>query len=293
MSPAPRKLLFGTAGVPLGSADASTVQGIEHIFQIGLDCQEIEFVNGVKMGMDTARKVALKAAAREVRLSVHAPYFINLNSEDLGKRLQSQERILASARIAHACGAENVVFHAGFYGKSSLEQAFAEIRKELSQVVSILRSERVPVTLRVETMGKRSQFGSLEEVLNLCREINGLQPCLDFSHLHAREGRVNSYNEFARVLSKVEKKLGRAALRNAHIHVSGSHYSQTGELKHLDLKDSDFLYDDWVQALRDFDVQGLVICESPNRETDALMLKKLFWAQKTKMDDPVSTPVQN
>ena len=293
MFPAPRKLLFGTAGVPLGSADASTVQGIEHIFQIGLDCQEIEFVNGVRMGMDTARKVALKAAAREVRLSVHAPYFINLNSQDRGKRLQSQERILASARIAHACGAENVVFHAGFYGKSSLEQAFDEIRKELSQVVSILRSERVPVTLRVETMGKRSQFGSLEEVLNLCREINGLQPCLDFSHLHAREGRVNSYDEFARVLSKVEKKLGRAALRNAHIHISGSHYSQAGELKHLDLKDSDFRYDDWIEALGDFDVRGLVICESPNREEDALMLKKLYRGRKEKTEDPASSPVQD
>ena len=282
MSPAPRKLLFGTAGVPLASADTSTIQGIEHIFQIGLDCQEIEFVNGVRMGMDTALKVALKAAAREVRLSVHAPYFINLNSEDRGKRLQSQDRILASARIAHACSAENVVFHAGFYGKSSPEQAYQEIRRELSQVVSILRTERVPVTLRIETMGKRSQFGSLEEVLMLCREIEGLQPCLDFSHLHAREGRFNTYEEFSRVLSKVEKKLGRAALRNAHIHISGSHYSPAGELKHLDLQDSDFRYDNWIEALRDFDVRGLIICESPNREIDALMLKKLFWARSEK-----------
>jgi deoxyribonuclease-4 len=209
MSPAPDTLLFGTAGVPLGSQDATTVKGIEHTAVLGLDCQEIEFVNGVKMGLDTARKVAAAAAVRKVRLSAHAPYFINLNSEDRGKRLQSQERILATARIAHACGAGSAVFHAGFYGRSSPDQTFADIRKELSQVVSILRSERVPVTLRVETMGKRSQFGSLEEVLNLCREIEDVQPCLDFSHLHAREGRVNSYDEFARVLSKVEKKLSR------------------------------------------------------------------------------------
>jgi deoxyribonuclease-4 len=293
MSLAPDTMLFGTAGVPLASADASTIQGIEHIFQIGLDCQEIEFVNGVKMGLDTARKVALKAAARKVRLSVHAPYFINLNSEDRGKRLQSQERILATARIAHACGAGSAVFHAGFYGKSSPEQTFGEIKRELSQVVSILCSERVPVTLRVETMGKRSQFGSLEEVLVLCREIDGLQPCLDFSHLHAREGRLNSYDEFSRVLSKVEKKLGQAALRNAHIHISGSHYSEAGELKHLDLAESDFRYDDWIEALGDFDVRGLVICESPNREEDALMLKKLYRGRKEKTEDPVSSPVQD
>ena len=288
MPPAPDALLFGTAGVPLGSEDATTVRGIEHISAIGLDGQEIEFVNGVRMGLDTARKVAATAAALKVRLSAHAPYFINLNSDDRGKRLQSQERILATARVAHACGAGSAVFHAGFYGRSTPEETFREIRRELSQVASILRSERVPVTLRVETMGKRSQFGSLEEVLNLCREVEGLQPCLDFSHLHAREGRVNSYDEFARVLSKVEKKLGRAALRNAHIHISGSHYSEAGELKHLDLAESDFRYDDWVEALGDFDVRGLVICESPNREEDALMLKKLYRGRKTKTDDPAS-----
>ena len=292
MSPAPDTLLFGTAGVPLGSADSSTVRGIEHTFALGLDCQEIEFVNGVKMGLDTAHKVAAGAAARKIRLSAHAPYFINLNSEDRGKRLQSQERILATARIAHACGAGSAVFHAGFYGKGSPEQAFGEIKRELSQVVSILRSERVPVTLRVETMGKRSQFGSLEEVLNLCREIEGLQPCLDFSHLHAREGRVNAYEDFARVLSKVEKKLGRAALRNAHIHISGSHYNEAGELKHLDLMQSDFHFDDWIESLANFDVRGLVICESPNREEDALMLKKLYWAQRAKTDDSGSPPAR-
>ena len=286
MLPAPEALLFGTAGVPLGSEDSSTVRGIEHTFALGLDCQEIEFVNGVKMGLDTARKIAAGAAAHKVRLSAHAPYFINLNSEDRGKRLQSQERILATARIAHACGAESAVFHAGFYGKSAPEQTFGEIKGELSQVVSILRSERVPVTLRIETMGKRSQFGSLEEVLNLCREIDGLQPCLDFSHLHAREGRINSYDEFARVLSKVEKKLGRAALKNAHIHISGSHFGEAGELKHLDLMQSDFHFDDWIEALVDFDVRGLVICESPNREEDSLMLKKLYWGLKDKTDDP-------
>ncbi len=288
MLPAPDTLLFGTAGVPLGSEDSSTVRGIEHTFALGLDCQEIEFVNGVKMGLDTARKVAAGAAAHKIRLSAHAPYFINLNSEDRGKRLQSQERILATARIAHACGALSAVFHAGFYGKSSPEQTFGEIKDELSQVVSILRSDRVPVTLRIETMGKRSQFGSLEEALNVCREIDGLQPCLDFSHLHAREGRINSYDEFARVLSKVEKKLGRAALRNAHIHISGSHFGEAGELKHLDLMQSDFHFDDWIEALVDFDVRGLVICESPNREEDALMLKKLYWGRKDKTNDPAA-----
>jgi deoxyribonuclease-4 len=255
---------------------------IERIRDLGLDCLEIEFVRGVHMGLGTADKVREKAASLGVRLSVHAPYFINLNSEDAGKRLASQERLLKSARVGAACGATSAVFHAAFYGPNAPDKAYASVKRELQTVLSILRSERLPITLRIETMGKRSQFGSLDEVLALCRDIDGLQPCLDFSHLHAREGKVNSYADFQRVLNKVARKLGPRSLQNVHIHVAGIHYGDKGEIKHLDLEESDFRYDEWLEALRDLDVAGTVICESPNLEGDALMLKKLYRARAEK-----------
>ena len=282
MATAPRGLLFGTAGVPLSTSEDSSLAAIERIQALGLDCLEIEFVKGVRMGFDTARKVREKAAALGVRLSVHAPYFINLNSEDPGKRLSSQERLLNTARVGAACGAASVVFHAAFYGKDPAEKTYATVKKELGTIQSIVRTERLGITLRVETMGKRSQFGSLDEVLTLCREVDGLQPCLDFSHLYAREGKVNSYMDFHRVLSKVARKLGPRALRDVHIHIAGIHYGDKGEIKHLNLEDADFRYDEWLQALRDLAVEGLVICESPNLEEDALMLKKLYLAQTAK-----------
>ena len=280
MTSAPKGLFFGTAGVPFSADDDSTLAGIERIKALGLDGQEIEFVQGVKMGLDTARKVREKAAALGVRLSVHAPYHINLNSEDPGKRLASQERLLKTARIGDACGATSAVFHAAFYGQDSAERTYDAVRSELKTVMSILRSERRGITMRVETMGKRSQFGSLDEVLSLCRDVEGLQPCLDFSHLYAREGKVNSYAEFERVLTKVARKLGPRALKNVHIHIAGIHFGDKGEIKHLNLEETDFRYDEWLQALRDLGVEGLVICESPNLEADAVMLKRLYNAQR-------------
>jgi len=282
MPAAPRRLLFGTAGVPLSADDASTLAALDRLKELGLDALEIEFVKGVKMGFDTARKVREKAAALGLRLSVHAPYFINFNSEDPGVRLHSQERLLSSVRVGSACGAGSVVFHAGFYGKDSPEKAHAAIRQGLSAVMSIVRSERLPAAVRVETMGKRSQYGTLDEVLLLCREVDGLRPCLDFSHIYAREGRVNSIAEFERVLGKVARKLGPSALKNAHIHIAGIHFNQSGEVKHLNLDEADFRTEEWLQALRDFGVEGLVICESPNLEGDALMLRDLYWAQTRK-----------
>ena len=125
-------------------------------------------------------------------------------------------------------------------------------------------------------MGKSSQFGNLDEVLTLCQEVEGLAPCLDFSHLHAREGKANTYLDFHRILRKVEKRLGKPALKDIHIHISGIDYGLKGEIKHLNLAESDFRYDEWTACLRDMDVAGLVICESPGRETDAVLLKNLY-----------------
>lgn len=279
MATAPRGLLFGTAGVPHSSDDDSSLAALERIKGLGLDGLELEFVNGVKMGLDTAAKVRGKAAQLGVRLSAHAPYFINFNSADPGKRLQSQERLLKTARVGAACGATSIVFHAAFYGQDTSEKAYAAVKRELATVQSIVRAERLAVTLRIETMGKRSQFGSLDEVLALCRDVDGLQPCLDFSHLYAREGKVNAYLDFERVLSKVARKLGPRSLRNVHIHIAGIHFGDRGEIKHLNLEETAFRTDEWLQVLRDLGVEGMVICESPNLEGDAVMLKKLYAAQ--------------
>jgi deoxyribonuclease-4 len=282
MTAAPKRLLFGTAGVPLTASDPSTLAALDRVKELGLDGLEIEFVKGVKMGRDTARRIRDKAGALGLCLSVHAPYYINFNSENPGIRLQSQERLLSSARLGAECGAGSVVFHAGFYGRDTPEKAWTAVRSGVAAVVSIVRTERLPVSIRVETMGKKTQFGSLDEVLLLCRDIPGLRPCLDFSHIYAREGRVNSYTDFCRVLEKVAKKLGPAALKKAHIHVAGIQYNQGGEIKHLNLTEADFRYDEWIQALQDLGVEGLVICESPNLEADALMLKNLYRAQQVK-----------
>jgi deoxyribonuclease-4 len=279
MTSAPKGLLFGTAGVPFSSADDSSLAGLERIKELGLDALELEFVQGVKMGLDTAAKVREKAVKLGLRLSVHAPYHINFNSVDPGIRLQSRERLVKTARIGDACGAVSAVFHAAFYGQDAPEKTYAAVKEELRAVMSVVRSERLKIALRIETMGKLAQFGSLDEVLAMCRDVDGLKPCLDFSHLYAREGKINSYLDFERVLSKVARKLGPRALRDVHIHIAGIHFGDRGEIKHLNLEETQFRTEEWLQALRDLGVEGTVICESPNLEGDAVMLKKLYEAQ--------------
>jgi len=282
MTSVSKRLLFGTAGVPLSAPVSTTLAALDHVKKLGLDCLEVEFVKGVKMGNDTASLIGKKAAALGIRLSVHAPYYINLNSAEQGKRLAGQEHLITSARLARILGARSLVFHGGYYGHDSPDETYRNIKAALRNVVSILRSEQNPVILRPETMGKKTQFGSLEEILALCREVDGLRPCFDFAHLHARERSENSYRHFHHVLRKIEKKLGEMALGDMHIHIAGILYGERGEIKHLDLQKSDFNFDAWLQALRDVGAAGMVICESPNLETDALMLKDLYNSYRTK-----------
>jgi deoxyribonuclease IV len=272
-------LLFGTAGTPISSTGSDSLSGIKRVHELGLGCMELEFVRGVKMKEETARKVNILAKDLAIKLSVHAPYYINLNGEG-ETRLKSRERILNSARIGNICGARNVVVHAGYIQKDTRGVAYEKIKKELIGILEQMKSEGLSIALRIETMGRISQFGTLDEVLAIT-EVAGVLPCIDFSHLHAVTGKNNSLEEFAQILSSIENKLGREGLNDMHIHVSGIEYSRKGEKNHLELEESDFNFWELIQAFSDFDIKGMVICESPNLEVDALKLKKEYEKKTT------------
>jgi len=269
-------LLFGTAGTPRSTRNQTTIDGIERIAELGLDCMELEFVRGVRMGEGSARLVAGVATREGVRLSAHAPYFINLNAHEPEKIRASQGRILQAARIAALCGAKSVTFHAAFYLGDPPEKTYKTVKKYLGEILNQLGQENIRVRLSPEVTGKASQFGTIDELLNLSAELEGVAPCIDFAHWHARTGKFNSYPEFTSILSQVEERLGRAALDDMHIHVSGIKYGGKGEISHLNLGESDLRYVELLTALKDYSVKGIVICESPNLEEDAMLLQATY-----------------
>jgi deoxyribonuclease-4 len=273
------KLLFGTAGVPVSAKLRSTEAGIERIAELGLGCIEVEFVQGVKMSPQVAVSVGELAARKKIVLTAHGPYFINLNAVEPEKVHMSKERILQTARIAALFGARSITFHAAFYLKSTPAETYVVVKRHLEEVVNILKNEGNKVTISPEVTGKPSQFGTLEELLRLSSEIEGVAPCIDFSHWHARTGKANSYQEFLDMLDQVEKKLGRRGLDNMHIHLSGIAYGNKGEIKHLMLPDSDFQYAELLKALKERKAKGVIICESvPYLEQDALLLQQTYRA---------------
>jgi len=271
------ELLFGTAGVPVSAKLRSTEAGIERIAELGLGCMEVEFVQGVRMSPKVAVSVGELAARKKVALTAHGPYFINLNAVEPEKVYMSRERILQTARIAALFGSRSITFHAAFYLQSTPAETYTTVKRHLEEIVKILRNEDNKVTISPEVTGKPSQFGTLEEILQLSSEIEGVAPCIDFSHWHARTGKANSYQEFLDILDQIEGKLGRQALDNMHIHLAGIAYGKKGEIKHLMLPDSDFQYVELLKALKERKAKGVVICESvPYLENDALLLQQTY-----------------
>jgi deoxyribonuclease IV len=271
------KLRFGTAGIPICAAGTGTANGIATVRKLGLDAMELEFVRSVNISKEKAPLIKAAAEKNKVTLTCHGEYYINLNSQEIEKIVASKRRIYNAAKIASLCGAHSMTFHAAYYMKQEPEKVYQMVKNGMKEVLKKLNDEGHNIILRPETTGKATQWGDLKEIVRLSQKLENVLPCIDFSHLHARTaGKNNTYAEFKEMLTLVESKLGREALNNMHIHLSGIHYSDKGERHHLNLTESDMNYKDLLRVWKEFKIKGTVISESSNIEKDALMLQKEY-----------------
>lgn len=271
------RLLFGTAGIPHSTPKKNNpIEGVRQIHALGLDCMQLEFAHGVRMKDEVSSGLRKVSYELGVPLTSHGPYYINLNAREQDKIDSSVERIIQTAKISDLCGAESMTFHAAFYMKDSPFDVFDLVEKSLNVIQERLSRLDIEIELRPELTGKTSQFGSLEELITLTKNVNACHPCMDFSHLYARTGEYNSYEDFCKVIDRLGEELGKESLKNMHIHISGISSNSKGDLKHLNLNNSDFNWKDLIRALKDKDCRGYIICNSPNLEKDALMLKEYY-----------------
>lgn len=273
------RLLFGTAGVPNCTVKKNNpVEGVQKVHELGLDCMQLEFAHGVRMKEEISSSLRKVSYELGVPLTSHGPYYINLNAREQDKIDSSVERIIQTAKISDLCGAESMTFHAAFYMKDSPYDVFDLVEKSMNVIEERLNRLDIEIELRPELTGKTSQFGSLDELITLTKNVNSVKPCMDFSHLYARTGKYNTYEEMTEVLDRLEDEIGSASLKNMHIHVSGISSNSKGDLKHLNLEKSKFNWKDMLKALKDKGCGGYVISNSPNLEDDAKMLKDYYMA---------------
>lgn len=247
---------------PAGSSGLGNYEGVKRCKELGLGCMEVEFTYGVRMKNDEAKRVGELAKKSGIKLSVHAPYYVNLCSAERAKITASKKRILDSCERAHYLGAKFVVFHAAFYGKRAKEECYKMVKEAVIEMQEIIKQKKWDVMLAPETTGKGSQFGDLDELVKLSKET-GCAVCIDFAHLKARNIGKIDYDD---VMNKVKK------IKNKTAHFSGIEWGPKGERSHVLTKESDIK--ELMLYLKKYKISINIVNESPDPFGDAVKMKK-------------------
>ncbi|MFO8077988.1 MAG: TIM barrel protein [Thermoplasmatota archaeon] len=261
---------IGPAGIPLSCKGRTNRDGLMYTREIlDLNVMEVQFVRGLYV-MEEEEAIFMREYSQEhdVELHVHAPYYINLASDDEVEL--SFEKAKSSAVLADMMGANTVILHPGYYGDKTNKETLDKIVSNTKKLVSLLKKEDLSVNIGLETMGKQKVFGSLDEIVSVCQKVKEIVPVIDVGHIHARgDGCLKSKEDFQEVFDT----LGKLNLDHYLIHVTGVLYEQGNEQYHLPIKKGDMPLSPLIDVILDNKYNVSLISESPLLEHDAVYMR--------------------
>lgn len=271
-----KEIRFGPAGRPIGYK-GKTDKVCSYIKEIGLDAYEYQATYGVKISKQSALKIKEDAGKNDILVSMHGPYYINLCSQKDETITKSIERLVQCAKAADWLNAYRIVFHTGFYTKYSPEEAMEKTKKAISELLEKCESAEIKnYTFAPETTGKKSQLGSLDELIDICQSFDNFAPTVDFAHMHARAGgSIKSKDDYAKIFDKLESEL---ELKTLHSHFTKIEYTDAGERKHHILDDENYgpPLTPLLELISENDYNVTIICETPLLDIDSIKMKNEF-----------------
>ena len=262
---------IGQAGIPLSCKGRTNKDGLVYTKQVlDLNAMEVQFVRGLYIMKDEeAQFMHDYAKENDIELHVHAPYYINLAGS--GEELDlSFEKIMFSARLADKMGAKTVVVHPGFYGEDSPKKTMKKITKNVKKITTTFNKEKLKVKLGLETMGKKRVFGSLDEIIEICKNVKGVIPVVGLGHIHARtNGGLKKREDFEEIFQRLKP----LRLRHYLLHVTGVMYEDGNEYYHVPIKKGDMPLAPLIDVVLDNNYNVTFISESPLLEHDAVYIR--------------------
>jgi deoxyribonuclease IV len=251
---------------PSGSPKSTTLEGLIETKRLGLHAMELSFTHGVRMSNALALQIGEANKSLGLKLSIHAPYYINLCSADTKIREASRQRILDTCERAHHMGAKKVVFHPAYYGKMEKKEVFDIVEKAVADIMQTIKRNKWDVELAPETTGRLSQFGTLEETLELARRTK-CSFCVDIAHIYARAmGKIDYEHVFDKLLK----------FRELHFHFEGIEINKGGEGRHLVITKNKPDFREFAKNLLESRKDATVISESPITWEDSLRMKEIL-----------------
>lgn len=278
------KIIFGPAGSPNRFKEAkfkSTLDLPQWLKDQGLDTLEYACGRGIVMGEEFAGKFAVATKEADIKLSMHAPYFINLATEEPEKQEKTWKYLADSVKFSKMMGADRIVFHPGSAAKdrmAALERALKLFARFLEWMEEVDPENKI--RLGIETHGKANQMGNISELIALCKlNPKRVIPVIDWSHLYAvQNGGFDEAGEYQAILELLAKELGDHILENLHMHFSAIEYGPSGEVRHWTFADNfGPNREPLIEALIKVNGTGRIICEcSGTQDVDALMLQNIY-----------------
>jgi deoxyribonuclease-4 len=264
---------FGFIGIPLSCKGRTYKDGLIYAKNLGLNALEVQLIKGVStISEEVAQELKKLAEAFDIELHVHAPYYTNLAGDEFNVQL-SREKIISAGRLANLIGAKILVIHPALYDDLSKEVVMDRVVKQTRALRDLFKEEGILTKIGIETMGKQNLFGSIDEVVQVCKRVNDVVPVLDFGHMHARSnGKLKSKEAIQSIFDKT------AELDNSFylIHLTGTFYEEGNEYYRIPLKKSDLGTEDILEVLLENKLNATLISESPLLEHDAIWVQILF-----------------
>ena len=257
-----------------------SIEAFEWLNNLGLDLYEYSFGRGVLLKNDTAKLLGEKAKEFNIEVSVHAPYFVNLATLNPEQQSKNEKYILDSLERLKLLGGKKCVLHSGTQTSFDRETAINLVKENILKVVDKATQNGFgDLFICPETMGKYTQIGNAEEIVDICSLHPMLVPTFYFGHLNCLvQGSLKTKDDFKTLLELIKTKLGNK-INDLHIHFSKIQYSDKGEVKHLTFDDCEFGpdFNPLLQALIEMQVEPTIICESKDiMAQDALKMKKMY-----------------
>lgn len=279
---------FGVAGNPQDFYDKGnkvSEQMPQYLSDFGLDLYEYQCSRGVRISDEKAKNLKKQSRKYGITLSVHAPYYISLSTQEEEKKKSTIKYITDTMIAAQKMGADRIVVHAGALLGLDRNYAVSSACQLLKLALDTADSMGLgEITICPETMGKINQLGNSREIIQMCQIDERLIPTIDFGHLYCRSlGKLITKQDWLGELSQYIDKLGYERMKYFHSHFSKMLYTTGGEKCHVTFENQESGPDFNIilDVLNTLQLEPRIICESAGTQSiDAKIMKDSYLKSK-------------
>lgn len=254
----------------------------KYLNDIGLDAYEYQCSRGVRISDKKALLLKEQALKYNITLSVHAPYYISLSTQEEQKKINTIKYITDTMQAAKKLGAKEIVVHAGALLGLDRNYAVNSACELLKRAIDTADSmDLSDVIICPETMGKVNQLGNSKEIIKMCMVDKRLKPTIDFGHLYCREyGKLVSYEDWKNELQMYIDELGYDRMKHFHAHFSKMEFTiPGGEKRHVTFADKEYgpYFEEVAKALIALKLEPLIFSESAGtQDIDSIEMKEIY-----------------